>query len=452
MTELLYKASKYNMVIKRNNEFIYVYNTKTGSLCKFDKQTFSVLSTLNGCKKQHIPYFDSLLSQGFIVQDKVNEFNKIIFNYNMAVFNQSPRKLSFVIAPTLNCNLRCKYCFENNSKKDDGFNDQVMDDCFNFIKSEIEKYKSVEMLTIDWFGGEPLLKINEIINFSKRIINFCKEKNIKYKACMLTNGVLLTPKIAKVLKSECGVQSVQIPMDGTQLFYCELKQTTQKIYEQVLKNIVQCCDILSIQVRLNTNRQNYHDIKALSKYLLVDLKLLNKIRIYLAELRYFEDYTTDIPKDSCLESFDFVKTKLDFLNYIKNDLGLKDFKIGYNVPKVVSCGLCINTNCVIGPNGELYRCEHHVGRPECIIGNCNVGKYYTDNDLKFIMLSYSKKCKSCIMFPTCFCGCKSAYFMKGINNDFCKSMKFELKNLLEQKIEDIENKKDTFFNNVRNIL
>ena len=140
-----YIPSKFNLLVKRKNKSYYVYNTQSGSLCCFDEPTYLFLKSKNKLKKEEIPYFDNLLSQGFIVDSNLNEFNKIIFNQTATIFNQNPSRMSFVITPTLNCNLRCKYCFEGNSNKNDGFNDFVMNDCFEFIKRQLLKYKNVKI-------------------------------------------------------------------------------------------------------------------------------------------------------------------------------------------------------------------------------------------------------------------------------------------------------------------
>lgn len=435
-----YKKSQYNVLISKQKDKYYLYNTYSGSLCKFSKNTYDSIKNIDtNNNPENIEHFNEILSQGFIVDKDINEFNKVLFNQYTNIFNTKPNVLSFVIAPTLKCNFKCVYCFESQSCKSNGFSEDKIEDILAFIINKAENNPNIKKISIDWFGGEPMLKYKEIVSFSKKIIEYCNQKNITYTACMLTNGFLLTKEKAQVLKEECNLTSIQIPLDGMKEKYCELKQTSPEAFDTVINNIKNIHNIINIQIRLNTNNNNYDSIKQLTKYLLIDCNLYGKIRLYIAELKYFEGYT-NMEKSTCLESANFAKVKIDFLNYIKNELQLKNFKFMYNKPKLLSCGLCKTQNFVIGPEGELYRCEHHVGHPENIIGDIKNERYYTDAEMDFFLPHCPAKCKKCKFYPTCLCGCKSNQILNGINKEFCFGIKYELKNSLKQKVIDIENK------------
>ena len=445
-----YKPSKYNIVVEeKDNGTRLIYNTLTNCLCELDKETFDNLNNILTIENQEsLPYFKEMHQQGLIVNENLNEFNKLIVCEHAAMINPNDIFLSFVIAPTMKCNLRCVYCFEACSEKESGFDDETMDSVLKYIKSKICSMPRLKRLNIDWFGGEPLLAYSKIVKFSKDIILFCKEKNIEYSACMLTNGVLLSKEKALVLKNECNLFSVQIPLDGTETFYCKLKNATQESYKAVIKNICDCCGIFRMSLRMNTNKENYEDIKKVTKYLLVDLKLVDKVRIYLAELKVFDGYTNYDCKN-CLESKNFTNTKLDFLNFIRNELGYKNFKYAYQRPKGICCGLTKLNNAVIGPNGDFYRCEHHIGKAENVVGNCKEGYFYNDKEMEQLFYPHEKKCSECAFFPTCMGGCRNERIMKGRDQDFCDSFKTELVELLKMKAIDIGNKNDNDFGRIR---
>ena len=435
-----YKASKYNVLIDNNDENYYLYNTYSGSLCKFNKKQYEeIINMAENKTPEAVDNFNDILSQGFVVDNRIDEFNRVIQKQYIAAFDYQPIKLGFVIAPTLKCNFKCVYCFESQSCKSDGFSAEKIETVLQFIIKKVESNPQLKYLSVDWFGGEPMLKYNEIVDFSQKLIKYCESKNIIYSACMLTNGFLLTKKKAQVLKEKCKLTSVQIPLDGMKETYCKFKQTTEKSFEKVIHNIIDISDILNVQIRLNANKQNYESIKHLAKFLLIDCELYKKIRLYLAELKFFEGYTS-MSKSVCFESVNFAKVKIDFLNYIKNELKLYDFKFMYNKPKVISCGLCKMENYVIGPECELYRCEHHVGRSEEVVGDCVVGRFFSNSEMRFFIPKYKNECKKCNFYPSCFCGCRSNFQLNGIDKDFCEGIKYELINSLKQKIADIENK------------
>ena len=59
-------------------------------------------------------YFNDLQEQGFIKPVDLDEYNKIITTERYAMYEDRRSGVSFVIAPTMSCNLSCKYCFEKN--------------------------------------------------------------------------------------------------------------------------------------------------------------------------------------------------------------------------------------------------------------------------------------------------------------------------------------------------
>ena len=53
----------------------------------------------------------------------------------------------------------------------------------------------------------------------------------------------------------------------------------------------------------------------------------------------------------------------------------KQFRIK---PRTLSCYGWDMTTFAIGPNGELYNCQHELGQPEFVIGDVRSGIYITD--------------------------------------------------------------------------
>lgn len=88
---------------------------------------------------------------------------------------------------------------------------------------------------------------------------------------------------------------------------------------------------------------------------------------------------------------------------------------------------------VIGPSGELYKCWHHIGMPEKSIGNIFDENIITNySELANLLLKdgvlFSKKCRKCVLFPSCYGGCSD---LRSRNEDFCIQAKSMLKEFLE---------------------
>lgn len=90
-------------------------------------------------------------------------------------------------------------------------------------------------------------------------------------------------------------------------------------------------------------------------------------------------------------------------------------------------------NQVIGPNGEIYKCEHHVGQENKIIGDLVHGLNYSDFLMKFIANEPLEQCKSCKIFPICLGGCP-AHKIDLPKGESCFYSELYIKNLMERYV------------------
>lgn len=98
--------------------------------------------------------------------------------------------MRYVIWMTLNCNLSCSYCYEND-KKNKIINMETINDTINFIN---KTYEFDNELYVQFHGGEPLLEFEKIEYITNKL-NYSINKKIKYS--MTTNGTLLTDEMAQ---------------------------------------------------------------------------------------------------------------------------------------------------------------------------------------------------------------------------------------------------------------
>ena len=77
-------------------------------------------------------------------------------------------RLSFVISLTEQCNFLCKYCYETHNPMK-LFSD-VKQNIINHIKHNIHNFTALD---VTWFGGEPLLSFNDIIDLSQDFMKIC---------------------------------------------------------------------------------------------------------------------------------------------------------------------------------------------------------------------------------------------------------------------------------------
>ncbi|WP_165759419.1 radical SAM protein [Mycobacterium decipiens] len=117
--------------------------------------------------------------------------------------------LELTLLPTEQCNLRCTYCYET-------FAVGRMEDWVVAAVKELiaRRVPELRRLTLDWFGGEPLLAI-DIIEEISGLAQILSHANplVEYRSSITTNGVLLTADYARRL-SAVGVDHLHVSLDG----------------------------------------------------------------------------------------------------------------------------------------------------------------------------------------------------------------------------------------------
>lgn len=117
--------------------------------------------------------------------------------------------LGLTILPTEGCNFRCSYCYEDH--KTARMSRETVSALKAFLKNRLP---TLNRLKISWFGGEPLLAkdvILEIGGFVRREI--ANRDDISFFSSATTNGYLLTVSALRELY-DAGVTHYQVSLDG----------------------------------------------------------------------------------------------------------------------------------------------------------------------------------------------------------------------------------------------
>lgn len=208
------KASRYNFFYEfpEDMEKLIAYNSRTNALALIEKENYIKYQNFvdNSIAIDDEKLIEDLEKGQFLIDDEVNELD--ILRYKMLSSRFDTRHLSLTIAPTMNCNFDCIYCYEKNERQNETMSQEVQDKIVEFVKQQI---KHVESVNIAWYGGEPLLAFDVVKDISERVINMCKEKNIMYSSSIVTNGYFLTKDISADLE-RLHINSAQITLDGTE--------------------------------------------------------------------------------------------------------------------------------------------------------------------------------------------------------------------------------------------
>ena len=422
--QMKYNYSYYNIVLKETEEYVHLYNSYSGALCKLEKKAHdfilnSVLDDKNKCK-----YFDDLLKQGFIKPIELNEYNKIVCTERTTVLSTSAVSMSYVIAPTLACNLNCDYCFESGYRNNSTMSDDLLFEIADYIYYRTDA--TTKNIHVVWFGGEPLVAFDKIVKFSKYLISKLTEKQINFSSTMISNGLLFTEDRIKIMLKQCALKSVQITIDGTKEIYCARKHATSKQFDELFENIKAAVKHLKVSVRLNCDDNNYDDLKTVAKQLIELCREHNNLNIYLAKL---VDYS-GCGGEQFFSQDAFDNKRIEFDKYICELQG-KPYKPFIPKYRKTFCGLFKLNSQVIGPNGEIYKCEHHIGQTDKVVGNIKYGLNYNDFLIDFIANTPPSKCRTCKIFPICLGGCPAQRFDLPHDNPCCYTEAYIKKSLLK---------------------
>lgn len=428
---MLYRESKYNLLIDTDNlGRVLLYNTVTGSVAWFDKDVYT---SFHG--KETILYDEidaEVIRLGYVVPKNNDETEKLEFYKNCYIFNTEPKELYFVIAPTLLCNYNCQYCFEKSINHTTTMTEDIWNKTLIFLEKQCKKYSSITNLRITWFGGEPLLQFEHIHKFSQSIILFCRDNGIEYSAFLVTNGLLLNKKIADILYNECNVLESQITFDGMKELYEQQKNSNVADFNTVVQNIVENADLIKFHIRINVDNRNKLDIKPLVHFLLVECKLADKVKLYLSPIKAYSTST-----GAEMTSMEHEYLRQEIINYIFENHLEKSIRTKLPSKIATACGAMRNYTAVIGPSGELYRCEHCLGMPKWIIGDVVNGFYRNVSDMKFLNSKTPEKCLECNLLPVCAGGCLADRILHGLDfscEAYREKIKFNVKLAVKKKI------------------
>lgn len=150
---------------------------------------------------------------------------------------RSNRNFHLIILPTEKCNFRCTYCYEDYAAG------RMKKETIQGIKALLERRcaeEDLEFLNVGWFGGEPLLAkdiILEIAEYAKSLSQ--KYPRLSYIGDMTTNGYLLDYKTLTALE-DVGVRDYQISLDGHREVHNQsrIRADGASTYDQIWANLL----------------------------------------------------------------------------------------------------------------------------------------------------------------------------------------------------------------------
>jgi uncharacterized protein len=148
------------------------------------------------------------------------------------------------------------YCYEEHR------NNAMSDASYDAMLSYIKGRSDLKQLNLSWFGGEPLLQVNQIVRFGKRVQEYCASLNIKFGQAITTNGYLLTGDVFEQLV-DTGVSQYQVTVDGLELEHDSKRYLANKsgTWHRIIHNLTDLSNTTrEFELTLRYNYDNNSDV------------------------------------------------------------------------------------------------------------------------------------------------------------------------------------------------
>ena len=398
-----------------------------------------------------------LIKRGHITTKTHEEEDKYILRMATALMKKD-RLLydSFTFAITYNCNFRCPYCFEKNcitpGSITRAMTPELADKAYSAIE-KLQKNKQIPSKFITLYGGEPLLKENyDNVNY---IVKKGIEKGFKFSA--VTNGYDLE-NFEDLLSPE-KICSIQVTIDGVEQVHNQKRRHYLGLptFNKIVNNIgIALKNDVKVNVRFNTDKNNFNQLTELEKYFDTLGYTANKnFRIDSAKLDNYDDTLSTEAKKCFFTQKEFIK-KHEQLNFKYGWHDLQTYSTLYSSIKSHKplpykgnfCGAQIG-GYVFDAFGKIYPCWEVVGDKNFVVGDYSQDEIVWDNDKLDFWLSQTifnyKECKTCKCALFCGGGCPAHNLdhhrclnMKEIINNAAKraykaSLEIETSNILNIK-------------------
>lgn len=424
------KPSKFNIYIKRPDNETLIFNSFSDSRVIVDEELLNIIKNCEQLTdKSRMSQLLELKELGILTESKMNEDKEIEYWFQKMKFDSSI--LSATILTTFACNMKCIYCFEQGVGSNISMKQDIINNTCAWLTNRMEQLRPKELVII-FFGGEPLMNMKAVEYISKTLFHESKKRGVILSIEIITNGLLLTPKLIDVLLP-FGLRKVKVTLDGDQKTHDRMrplkvaKDKDKGTYNRILQNLLKIKGKVPIFIGGNYDDTSKSHIPAL----LDDLKEMG-FKDEIKEIAFKPILGFPNHKKNSIHKIDactFSETNVDDLYWLIQETE----KRGFTPMKKIALGPCeaVRENSfTIDPSGGIYKCSAMVGREKYSVGNVNIdweNSSFNSVNVSFMTSDAWKNCMNCKFLPLCGGGCRlGALMQKGNLDDIsCEKEYFE---------------------------
>ena len=441
--------TKYFCSYKLNEDNTLLINTLTNAIDVVDNKLMhfinKVIKNEEEISKINKEEYDKLKQRGYIFDSQDDE-KKLLKKYQKIrkkVLKNTTNINYWTICPSMECNLNCPYCYEDNDqhKSHKVLSEKHLDVIFDFIL-----HKKMGNPRIMIFGGEPLLKTNYKI--IEKILKFGQMNN--FQIVITTNGTTLNDEYLNLLSDYKENLQVQITLDGNKEEHNKKRifKNGQGTFDIICNNVNYLLKMkVPVSIRINIDKNNIKNLENLKNLFTKQrwnqndnfVAYVAPVRIYTKnEIAIDDSEMLDIIMKNKWYDHTFIK-RLDssvfdslfsFFNSSRKSSTVKLWQMSY-------CAATEGTHYCFAPNGIITTCLRGIGRKEYMIGEFDEKSVSIDKNKLDMWKNRSpfemKKCKDCKFILLCGGGCAKSSIMKhedincGVCNDIEKTLEVYVK-------------------------
>ena len=412
-----YHISKYIIAQPLNQSEMLLYSTLSTSILTLENEIYQSIFVDNDFSG-FVQECRELCEMGFLFTGAEDEQLKELETIRKTIVDSEHGVTAITIAPTMECNARCYYCFEKGAAQG-RMTQETSDQVASFL---IERCTE-KNLYIAWFGGEPLMAADIISSINEKLLS----AGIEVESTVTTNGILIDKDMIELFR-RWNVTRVQITIDGLGEEYNRIKRYTiayENPFERIMQNVSLLIENdIPVHLRVNYYSTSYKTVRETMDYLHKRFGSYDKLYIY--------GVPVDLPDIKGYSEFDenegeiFLHVLDDSLKkgYENDELNFSALRVSedYNkalgelmlAPFPASCYMVNKDRFVIDDKGFLYKCQKHLGKSQFNCGNVFDG--VIENDIyRFYVTDqlHDENCKNCSMLPICQGGCKANRLLYG---------------------------------------
>jgi uncharacterized protein len=440
------QRSRYNSFVRRADGIVG-FNARTGTFAVFSAAVAAWLDSTGQIPDS--PGDDdvaALVEMGFLHRgDELQLIAERYFGHPSAA-----RHLTLTLAPTMACNRSCSYCYQNEYRTSHRMSSETQEAVCRLAAQEVGRGRTQVRCT--WFGGEPLLATDIVLDLSRRLRHRIEQAGGTFlPMTIITNGVLLDEATARAL-ADAGVARAQISFDTLIDDRTDRRGVIQPDGRPsiILRNAITAASILELGIRLNVTRSTTAEMARILE-VLREHKLEDRLSLARAEDFDGEAGALTAPSGTRYKPdrkiIPLIQRDADILSrveFARHELAVDQTKPGFldevqqrlTPPSGGFCGATNGTMLVIDPDGDISRCWNSAGVKSESIGNVNaIAPTPEQLEAEHQWSGYTPfryaSCESCRVLPLCRGGCSHPRLFAGAQSSPCESIKFVIGQYVE---------------------